>query len=459
MPQSLNVAVIGAGISGLAAAYRLKQHGCQVTLFEASDTIGGNIRGSVDDNWLADSGYGLINASDPIIHTLISELELRDEVLNLGPLSRKRNIAYGNRLKRLPNSLSDAVWSGYLPFGTRMRLLFSRFAKKSLGENDTVSTVIERFLGPSAVSLVAEPLASALFAGNPNDLNLRYAFPTLYGHLVEKRTLSRALRQALKDKRVKLDKPDYVGFRFGMPTLTNALADRLHEEIVKNARIVQVKRHNDQWLLTMYIGSEARYFVCDKVIFATPAHSLSEVLVGDEHDRDLVTIAEMPYAPLTVLNMGFRKSDLAHKLDSAGFIVHKSESNCLMGVLFTSSILGERTPGGNHLITVFVGGTENADFAMEPVNKIKTAVLNDLNKYLGVRAYPVYVKSFTYHRAIPQFGQDYSETVEAIKSFEKRHEGIRLAGQYRFGNGMESCIRGAYVLADALVDDHKSTSD
>jgi protoporphyrinogen/coproporphyrinogen III oxidase len=458
MPQSLNVAVIGAGISGLAAAYRLKQRGCQVTLFEASDTIGGNIRGSVDDNWLADSGYGLINVSDPIIQTLVGELELRDEVLNLSPLSRKRFVAYGSRLKRLPNTLSDAVWSGYLPFGTRMRLLFSRFAKKQVNDNDSISTVIERFLGPSAVSLVAEPLSSALFAGNPNDLNTRYAFPSLYKHLVEKRSLSRALRQALKDKRVKLEKPEYVGFRYGMPTLTNALADRLHEETVKGARIVQVKRHNDHWLLTMYIGTEARYFVCDKIIFATPAHALSDMLIGDNHDNDLTTIAEMPYAPLTVLNMGFRKADLAHKLDSAGFIVHKSESNSLLGVMFTSSILSERTPGGNHLVTAFVGGTENADFATEPVNKIKTAVLKDLNKYLGVKAYPVYVKSFSYPRAIPQFGQEYSETAEAITRFEQRYDGIRLVGQYRFGQGVESCIRGAFSTADSIIGTNQSTS-
>jgi oxygen-dependent protoporphyrinogen oxidase len=452
MPPSLNVAVIGAGISGLATAYRLKQRGCQVTLFEASDTIGGNIRGSVDDNWLADSGYGLINIADPIIQTLISELDLRDEVLSLGPLSRKRYIAYENRFKRMPNTVSDAIWSRYLPIATRLRLLFSRFSKKQISENDTVSTVIERFLGPSTVSLIAEPLTSALYAGNSGDLNVRYAFPTLYRHLTEKRSLSRAIRYALKDKKIKLEKPEHVGFRYGMPTLTNALANKLHEEIVKSARVVQVKRHNDKWLLTMYIGLEARYFVCDKVIFATSAHELSDQLIGDNKDQDLARIAQMPHAPLTVLNMGFRKADLTHKLDSAGFIVHKSESNSLLGVLFTSSILDERTPGGNHLITVFVGGTENADFANEPVNKIKTAVLNDLNKYLGVKAYPVYVKSFSYPRAIPQFGQDYAEIVTAIKNFELRHDGVCLAGQYRFGQGVESCIRGAFGLADSLVD-------
>jgi oxygen-dependent protoporphyrinogen oxidase len=459
MPPTLNVAVVGAGITGLAAAYRLKQQGCQVTLFEASDSVGGNIRGSVDDNWLADSGYGLINAADPHVQTLINELELRDEVLSLSPLSRKRHIAYGNRLKRIPNTLSEAVWSGYLPFGTRMRLLFSRFAKKQINDNDTVSAIIERFLGPSAVSLVAEPLISALFAGNPGDLNLRYAFPTLYRYLTEKRTLSRAMRQTLKEKKIKLEKPEHVGFRYGMPTLTNALADKLQEEIVKGARVVQVKRHNDKWLLTIYIGSEPRYFVCDKVIFTTPAHTISEVLVGDSHDSDLSTVAQMPYAPLTVLNMGFRKADLDHKLDSAGFIVHKSESNSLLGVLFTSSILDERTPGGNHLITVFVGGTENADFANEPINKIKTAVLKDLNKYLGVKAYPVYVKAFSYPHAIPQFGQDYSDIVASIKRFEQRHYGLYLAGQYRFGQGIESCIRGAFGMADSLVDDNRPAGD
>ncbi len=456
MPKSINVAIVGAGISGLAAAYRLKQKGCQVTLFEATDTVGGNIRGSIDDNWLADSGYGLINASDPLIGGLIAELDLRDEVISLRSSSKKRYIAYGNRLKRLPNTVRDAIWSGYLPFGSRMRLLFSRFAKKKVGENESLSAVLERFIGPAAVSLIAEPLASTLFAGNPSDVNLRYSFPALYKHLTEKKTLSRALRLSLKDKKIKLESPELVAFRFGMPTLTNALADRLHEETVKGARVVQVKRHQGKWLLTMYIGTEVRYFVCDKVIFASPAFALSEILVGEEKNKDLTIIGDMPYAPLTVLNMGFRKSDLAHKLDSAGFVVHKSESNSLLGVMFTSSILDERTPGGNHLVTVFVGGTENAEFAVEPVNKIKTTVLKDLNKYLGVKAYPVYVKSFSYPRAIPQFHAGYSSIESSIKNFEQQHVGVALAGQYRFGPGMEACIRGAYAIADSLIEDESA---
>ncbi len=436
----------------MAAAYRLKQKGCQVTLFEATDAVGGNIRGSVDENWLADSGYGLINASDPLISGLIAELELRDEVLQLRSTSKKRYIAYGNRLKRLPNTVSDAIISGYLPLGSRMRLLFSWFAKKQVGEKDSLSAMVERFLGPAAVSLIAEPVASTLFAGNPSDINLRYSFPSLYRHLTEKKTLSRALRLSMKDKKIKLDSPELVGFRFGMPTLTNALADILLEDTVKGARVVQVKRHQGQWLLTMNIGTEARYFVCDKVIFATPAYALSEIMVGDGYDQDLNHIGEMPYAPLTVLNMGFRKSDLAHKLDSAGFVVHKSESNSLLGVMFTSSILDERTPGGNHLITVFVGGTENAEFAIEPVNKIKTMVLKDLNKYLGVKAYPAYVKSFSYPKAIPQFNAGYSLIESSIVNFERQNAGLVLAGQYRFGPGLESCIRGAYSLADGLID-------
>lgn len=451
MSQPLNVAIVGAGITGLAAAYRLKKKGCQITLFEESDAVGGNIRGSVDDNWLADSGYGLLNTTAPNMQDLISDLDLRDELIAISPLFRRRYIAYGGKLRRMPNTLRDAIWSGYLPFGSRTRLMFSRFIKKSISDKDSLSAVLERFLGPSAVSLMAEPLASTLFAGNPNDLNFKYAFPNLYRHLSEKKSIGRSFKLSLKDKKLQLDNPMLMGFRFGMPTLTNALADQMIDETVRGARVVQIKRHQHQWLLTIHIGSEVRYFVCDKVILAAPAHALPEILVGDNPDADLQSIGEMPYAPLAVLNMGFRKSDLANKLDSAGFVVHKSESNSLLGVMFTSSLLAERTPGGNHLITVFVGGTENAAFASEPVNKIKTAVLKDLNKYLGVKAYPVYVKSFVYSKGIPQFTGAYSAIAQSIKDFEQRNKGVHLVGQYRFGPGVESCIQGAFSMADNLI--------
>src|SRR5690606_33266314 len=98
------------------------------------------------------------------------------------------------------------------------------------------------------------------------------------------------------------------------------------------ARVVQVNRHQNQWLLTLYIGEEARYYLCDHVIFATPAYSLGEISIDGAIDPLFTQVATIPYAPLTVLNMGFKRADLDHKLDSAGFVVRRSESNCLMGV-------------------------------------------------------------------------------------------------------------------------------
>src|SRR5690606_11931668 len=166
MSSSSRVAIIGAGLTGLAAGYRLKELGFQVSIFDSASTPGGLIKSSIDDSWLAESGYGIINQQSEVVTRLINDLGLRDEVLDVRPAHNRRYIAYNGRLRRLPNSVSAAIFSGYLPLNTRLRLLFNRFLKRQPLETDSLASFIERYLGPVAVPLIAEPLATTLFAGN-----------------------------------------------------------------------------------------------------------------------------------------------------------------------------------------------------------------------------------------------------------------------------------------------------
>jgi protoporphyrinogen/coproporphyrinogen III oxidase len=452
MSQKQSVAIIGAGITGLVAAYHLKRNGFDVSIFEAAPKAGGLIQGSVDDNWVAESGYGLINYNDPVINRLIGELGLRDDVMELGALHKKRYLVQKKKYRRLPNSLRMATWSSALPFSMRLRLLFGRFIKKTVDPSDSIATFLEKYLGPMAVESIAEPLAKTLFAGNEHDLSVRNALPDLYEATASKRSLTRAMAAVLEARKLDLDQTSMVALRFGLPSLVGALADRLSEELILNARVIQVKKHQNKWLVTIDLGDEHRYFVADQVVFACSAPALADIAIGDKKNLDLQTIASMPHAPLTVINMGFKWADLKHKLDSAGFIVPRSEQNSLLGVQFTSSFIEERTPGGYNLITVFVGGVDNADFAKEPINHIKTKVLKDLDLYLGVRAYPPYVRAYSSPAAIPQFTQGYDQTREAIASFEHQHPGIHLIGQYRFGSGIERCISKTIDRMDDLID-------
>ena len=457
MSSSSRVAIIGAGLTGLAAGYRLKELGYQVSIFDSASTPGGLIKSSIDDSWLADSGYGIINQQSEVVTRLINNLGLRDEVLDVRHTHTRRYVAYNGRLRRIPNSVSAAIFSGYLPLNTRLRLLFSRFVKRQPLDNDTLASFVERFLGPAAVPLIAEPLATILFAGNEQMVSVKHSMPTLYEKVAQKKSLVRGLKSALKSRGNSLKSPAPIAFRMGMQTLTGAMANAMEDQIFSGARVVQVKRHQGQWLLTLYIGEEARYFLCDHVIFAIPAYSLGEILIDDAVDPLFADVAKMPYAPLTVLNMGFKRADLDHKLDSAGFVVRRTESNSILGVQFTSSLIEERAPGGHHLLSVFVGGVNNADFAKEPINKIKTTVLKDLNRYLGVKAYPQYVKSFAYPKAIPQFDDNYEAIEHAIGEIEAKYPGFHLIGQYRFGVGIVRCIEQSFITAENLYNSGKSS--
>ncbi len=452
MSQKQSVAIIGAGITGLIAAHHLKRNGFDVSIFEADSKPGGLIQGSVDDNWVSESGYGLINYADPVINRLIGELGLRDDVMELGPHHKKKFLAQNKKYHRIPNTLKDAIWSSYLPMGMRLRILFSRFIKKNISTNDSIEGFLETFFGLKAGPLLAEPLSKALFGGNEQELSIRNAMPELFEATQSKRSISKAISAVFEARKLDLDNTSMVALRFGLPSIVGALADLLSEELILSAKVIQVKKHQHQWLTTIDLGDEHRYLVSDHVVFATSAPALEEITIGDKKDPQLQTIAAMPHAPLTVLNMGFRWADLKHKLDSAGFIVPRSEQKSFLGVQFTSSFIEERTPGGYNLITVFVGGTENAAFAHQPINHVKTKVLKDLDHYLGVGAYPSYVRAFSSPAAIPQFTNSYDQVREAITSFERLNPGLHLLGQYRFGSGIERCVNKTIDLMDQLID-------
>jgi len=452
MSQKQSVAIIVAGITGLVAAYHLKRNGFDVSIFEAASKSGGLIQGNVDDNWVAESGYGLININDPVINRLIGELGLRDDVMELGPHHKKRFLAQNKKYRRFPNTLSKAKWSSYLPFSIRLRLLFGRFIKKNINPDDSLATYVEKFLGPKSADLIAEPLAKVLFAGHEYQISVRNAMPELYQATLSKRSLTRALASVLEARKLDLDQTSMVALRFGLPSLIGALTERLSEELILDAKVNQVKKHQNKFLVTIDLGDEQRYFVADRVVFACSAPALAEMMIGDKKDQNLQTIASMPHAPLTVINMGFKWADLKHKLDSAGFVVPRSEQNSILGVQFTSSFIEERTPGGYHLISVFVGGVENAEFAKEPINLIKTKVLKDLDLYLGVKAYPPYVRAYSSPSAIPQFTDTYDQVRDAITRFEEQYPGFHLIGQYRFGTGIEQCISKTVDHMDDLID-------
>jgi oxygen-dependent protoporphyrinogen oxidase len=451
MSKSLNVAVIGGGITGLTAAYQLKKNGAKVSLFESSEHLGGMLQTSIDENWLAESNYGLMFNQSDAFRSLIDELEMRDDVMELRPAHRKRFYASSGKLKRLPNSLWGAIFSSYLPLSVRFKLLFGFLTKKQASDDDTLAHFIERYLGPKALPHLAEPLASIVYAGDMDTLRAKHAFPELFEQTQKKRSLSKGIVAALRQRKISLAKPDMIGFRNGFQSLVGTLANHLEEEIIYQASVKDLKKQQDQWVLTIQIGTETRYYVCDKVILAVPAYALSDIQMEGKKNPDLKEIATMPYAPLAVINMGFKRNELGHSLDGAGFWVPDQEGESFMGVVFTSSLIDERTPGGYDLITVFLGGPRNADLISQPMNLVKTQVIKDLNRYLEIRAYPQYVRPYVYTQAIPQFDARYDAILSHIQAFEQKYKDIHLAGQYRYGVGIVKCIEKAMETANSLL--------
>ena len=223
------IGIIGGGISGLTAAFLLKGKGFGVTLFEKSARVGGNIQTVKIENFLIEYAPNSLLKS-PRLVDLIKDLNLESKVLAANPSNKKRYVLQNGKLKSLPMSVLKMATDDYFSLRARLRLLKEPFVRTKSPENESVAAFFERRLGREIVERAADPFIAGIYAGNPENLSVRAAFPRLYE--LEKSHGSLFVG-SLRSKTEKADKdfPRTFSFENGVQTLTDRLAENLGESV------------------------------------------------------------------------------------------------------------------------------------------------------------------------------------------------------------------------------------
>jgi len=228
--------------------------------------------------------------------------------------------------------------------------------------------------------------------------------------------------------------PGLISFREGMAALPRALAVKLDDGLVMEARLLALERGADGKWAAKWQGpggqSEEQF---DGVVLAVPAHALAAFPVPAELVESLAPLAKIEHPPVTNVVLGFPRDGVGHPLDGFGVLVPAVENLSILGALFNSTLFPGRAPEGQVLITVFVGGARQPALAQLPDAELLARVLGDLGKLLQVTVPPSFQKIIRWPHAIPQYNLDYGTMLIAMEAAERAWPGLVLAGSYRGG--------------------------
>jgi protoporphyrinogen/coproporphyrinogen III oxidase len=451
-----SIAIVGAGITGLTAAYRLKQRGSRVVVYEASDRIGGAIKSERRNGYLAELGPNSLATPSAGVAALLAELGLDSRRVTAAAAARTRYIVRRGRLVRLPMSLAELLTTRLFSNSAKLAIFGEPLLEASdSAVDESVAAFVRRRFNQEVVDYLANPFVAGTFAGDPEQLSIRHALPRLQVLERTQGSLVKAFVQMMKGSRANSmgqgGPGNVMSFRDGLQELPDALGRELSSEVRLRSPVTQLRQSPRGWTVGAALQTPELY---DAVIYAAPAHSLDEIdldLLGGER---LSTLSSIVHPPVAVLALGFRREQVSHPLDGFGFLTPEVERRRVLGVVFSSTIFPDRAPDGHVMLSAFVGGTRDPDFVQADPQTLTARVLDDLRVLLGAQGEPTFRSVQVWPKAIPQYVLGYGRFKDIADEVERRNPGLLLAGTYRDGvslaEAMGSGERAATRVAELL---------
>lgn len=448
--SSKHIAIVGGGLTGLTAAWRLHRAGFRVTVFEKSPVVGGAIASTAYDGWLIEGGPNSLQET-PAVAALIAELRLQDDRVVANPAARQRFIVRRGRLVPVPLSPPAFLTSPLFSLGARLRLLGDLFSRPRVRTTDTsLASFVGAHFGQEIVDYGLNPFVSGIYAGDPDKLSARYAFPTLWQLERDHGSLLRGFRAQAAQLRARGEATGLrpiVSFARGLQALPETIASALPTDAVKTGATVTSLIPGKPWKLVWSHAATVEAGEFDAVLLALPAPALSQLVFGTLGERPFASLDHLPHPPVGTLFLGFRRDQVAHPLDGFGALIPAREQRSLLGVLFSSTLFPGRAPEGHVALTVFAGGMRQPDAGRLPQSELLARILPDLRELLGITGEPVFQRHTFWPKAIPQYNVGHERFLEPLTQTEHRHAGLFIGGNARDGISLPDCVKSGEQLA------------
>ncbi len=452
MANPTQAIVIGGGISGLACAYRLQQFGVPVTLLEESEHLGGVIESVEKEGFLFEKGPQSFLATQTLLD-LIGELGLEGQLLRSDPKA-PRYIFLRGRLQRVPMAPAALLTSSLLGAASKFRLITEPLRRSRPPEKEeTVADFVRRKFGNEILDYLVAPFTSGVYAGDPEMLSLRSAFPSVAEW---EREYGSVLRGARKSREASgSPRPSLCSFRRGVAALPRALAEKLGATVRAGVHTEAIERVEQDgkaaYEVRISCAGKPECLQAASVVVATPAYAAGKLLASFSR-RAEERLSSLAYAPVAFVGNGYYRQQVSHSLDGFGFLVPRKEGLRTLGTVWNSSLFPGRAPDGMVTLSSFAGGATDAGLFQMGDDAIADAVEKEIARILGIEGRPAQRVVWRYARALPQYQLGHAERIAAIREELARFRGLFLAGNYLEGPAIGNCVEQAFKTAEAVRD-------
>jgi oxygen-dependent protoporphyrinogen oxidase len=460
MNESVEVAVIGAGISGLSAAYELNRRQRSFVVIEASEKPGGVVQTERIDDFLIDEGPDALLVQKSAVLVLCKELGLDDRLI---PTKAPRTafVLRNGRLHAIPGGsvlgfplrLKPLFRSSLFGASAKLRMAAEVLVPRRRRQGDeSIAEFVRRRFGAEAVTCIAEPLLAGIHAGDVDRLSMRTLFPRLVDAEARAGSVVRAFR---RDAPQTDAEGPFRSFPNGLGELIDRLVQVLPAQSMRvRTRAVRIDRP-DVYRIHLHDGTAIR---ARSVVLAIPAFAIAEMLRG--LDDGLSTLCgTIRYLSTATVVFAFPRDAIGHDLQGTGFVVPRVEGMNITAGAWISSKWPHRAPSGHALIRAFLGGARDPRVLAKSDQELINIAIDDLTRVLDIRGVPTFARVYRWHRASPQQEVGHAELMGRIEKGLERHPGLFVSAAGFRGVGIPDCVADARATAEraaAFVLEYRS---
>ena len=462
------IIIIGGGIAGLAAAFRIQREikegdNLECILLEGSNHFGGKISTEKLDGFIIERGPDSFISQKPAAIQLCKQLGLEDRLTGTNPGAPSTFVYTGGKLVTMPDGLSLMIPTKFLPFALtplfslpgKIRMAFDLLIPKKQDNGDeSLASFVRRRMGEEALNKMAEPMLAGIYASDPEKMSITSTFPMFVETEKKYRSLilgMLARKKAMLMNAVKRPSSAYSLFM----TLKDGLGEMVDAVIKKSpdiqfksgTKVVGIERNKEKWHLKLDDGSENQV---DAVIVATPGTVTAKLLQNITPDSAEL-LNSIHYVSTATVTLGYKREGFSHSLDGFGFVVPKAEGCSILACTWTSSKFPHRAPKDYVMLRCYVGGALQEEIAEKDTETLETLVRKDLQQIMGITETPIFCKVFKNNKSNVQYHVNHSQKIDSIMEDLKNYPGLFLAGSAYRGIGIPDCIQNGNLAAESAL--------
>ncbi len=433
----MDVAIIGAGLSGLSCAYLLQQQGYEIGVFETSKRAGGMIATKRHAGFQFELGANSFLSHAPMIDFL-RKIGLEDKIVYADERAKHRFISVGSVMQSVPTKPSGILNSRILTCSGKMALLIEPF-RRVRQDDCSVSDFFKSRIGRQSTEYLVDAFASGIWAGDIKKLSMRSAFPVVWDGVQKHGSLFGWMRTRHGSL------PKIASFRDGMGALPQYMVAQLNGCVHYQSTVEQIECKANQWLL----HADGHTVKARRLVFALPWDTVTSMMCAPNEVR---LCAALSKAPICSVALGFKRSDIAHALDGFGVLFPRVEGRQTLGAIFSSSLFEHTAPQDSVLLTAFIGGKHSPYWVDCDDDSVQTQVMADLSDILGIQAAPIFLHVMRWHQGIVQYEVGHEARMRTIRQWFNRQPGLYYCGSAEGGVSIAQRIAAAQSVSAQIIE-------